>query len=183
MRVMVAMACLLAMVAFPAHAQSDHSHSAHTHGVAQLMLLQDAGTLQMEFVSPAINIVGFEHAPHDAAERSAIADALQKLQDAESILVLASATCEVAHVQASVSGEMAAHTHDGHSDGHGHTGHSGFAVTMIIHCDAERFPTEFLVNAFDRFPWLETIEIQWALANTQGASRLSAGTTYLRIDQ
>ncbi|MBC54503.1 MAG: hypothetical protein CMQ34_11780 [Gammaproteobacteria bacterium] len=181
MKLMAGMGWLLsAFLLMPAHAQPGH-----THGVAQLMLLQDAGTLQLEFVSPSINIVGFEQEPRTTDERDAVDDALTTLKDPDSILSLTSLGCLIGDVQASMTGPIAidGDSHDHGHDDHAHqeTEHSAFSLVIRLDCESEQLPTEFIIHAFDTFPLLETIETQWSLAQTQGAQRLPAGITRLRI--
>ena len=75
--------------------------SAHVHGFASINLAIDDEELQIEFVSPAESIVGFEYEPSNAAERKAVADAIALLRDPAKLLVLpASAGCELHEVEA-----------------------------------------------------------------------------------
>lgn len=48
------------------------SLAAHEHGSAQLNLALDGRTLELEFASPAMNLVGFEHAPRDEADKALV---------------------------------------------------------------------------------------------------------------
>ena len=90
--------------------------SAHVHGIATLNLAIEGDELEIEFVSPADNIVGFEHEAESAAERKAIKDAIASLENAASLFDLpAAANCELHEAHAR-------HTHDEH-DGHDDHGH------------------------------------------------------------
>ena len=58
-----------------AHAHDDHDHDhahgtlgAHEHGVAKLNVVLDDNTLELELDSPAMNLVGFEHAASSDAD-------------------------------------------------------------------------------------------------------------------
>ena len=44
-------------------AEEKHHHKAHVHGVAHLNVALEDNELYIEFISPAANIVGFEHQP------------------------------------------------------------------------------------------------------------------------
>jgi hypothetical protein len=51
----------------------DHEHGslgAHEHGVARLDVAQEGTTLELDFNSPAMNIVGFEHAATSDADKA-----------------------------------------------------------------------------------------------------------------
>lgn len=73
---------LLALVLLPfaaqAHDDHDHDHAhgslgKHEHGVAQLNVALDGKTLELELDSPAMNLVGFEHAASTDADKAAVA--------------------------------------------------------------------------------------------------------------
>ena len=91
--------------------------SAHVHGIATLNLAMEGDELEIEFVSPAGNIVGFEHEAVTAAERRAIRDAIEQLRKGNELFDLppaASCSLHVAEVE---------HDHgeeEKHEDGHGH---------------------------------------------------------------
>ncbi len=54
---------------------------AHVHGETVVDLVVDGTKMELELTAPAFNIVGFEHAPSDDAQRQAIADALSWLEN------------------------------------------------------------------------------------------------------
>ncbi len=119
----IAIACSMTA---PAMAQQ----SAHVHGFASINLAIDGDELQIEFVSPAESIVGFEYEPSTAAERKAVADATALLRDPGKLFSLpASAGCKLHEVEAEqhTEGEHDAQDehghdehakHDEHEDGH-----------------------------------------------------------------
>ncbi|MFO6377007.1 DUF2796 domain-containing protein, partial [Pseudomonas aeruginosa] len=80
---------LLALVLLPfaaqAHDDHDHDHAhgslgKHEHGVAQLNVALDGKTLELELDSPAMNLVGFEHAASTDADKAAVAKARAQLE-------------------------------------------------------------------------------------------------------
>ena len=91
--------------------------SAHVHGIATLNLAIEGNEFEIEFVSPAGNLVGFEHKAVTAAERRAIRDAIEQLRKGNELFDLspeASCSLTVADVK---------HRHQGEedvTDGHGH---------------------------------------------------------------
>lgn len=81
---------LLALVLLPfaaqAHDDHDHDHAhgslgKHEHGVAQLNVALDGKTLELELDSPAMNLVGFEHAASTDADKAAVAKARAQLEN------------------------------------------------------------------------------------------------------
>ena len=67
---------------------SASSLDAHEHGSATLNIAVDGDSLFLEFESPADNIVGFEHAPENDQQTAAIKQALDKLQNFDTVLQL-----------------------------------------------------------------------------------------------
>jgi len=76
--------------------------SAHVHGIATLNLAIEGDELEIEFASPAGNIVGFEHEAVTAAERRSIRDAIEQLRKGNELFDLplaASCSLHVAKVE------------------------------------------------------------------------------------
>ena len=103
--------------------------SAHVHGIATLNLAMEGDELEIEFVSPAGNIVGFEHEAVTEAERRAIRDAIEQLRKGNELFDLPlAASCslhvaEVEHGHGEEEKREDGHGHDAeHDDGdeHGH---------------------------------------------------------------
>ena len=115
---------LLAGVASAASEDGHREHDAHAHGHGTLDIVVEGEELVVELRIPAVNLVGFEHAPRDDAEREAVRVALVPFQDAASVLVPPEeARCEVETAEAAVrSMHDDAHDEEGHDDDHEHDG-------------------------------------------------------------
>ncbi len=48
----------------------------HVHGVGTLQRVLEENSLSVELRLPAINVVGFEHAPNDAQQKAAVQNAV-----------------------------------------------------------------------------------------------------------
>ncbi|MHB1374190.1 MAG: DUF2796 domain-containing protein [Thauera sp.] len=82
----------------PALAQ--HAGGAHEHGVAELSVATEGAALVIELSSPLDNLVGFEHAPANAAQREALAAAEARLREGASLFRLpAAAGCVLGEVR------------------------------------------------------------------------------------
>lgn len=83
---------------------------AHLHGAALLNIAQDAQMLFVEFISPSINIVGFEYQPSNEDEKTLVATALTDLENGMMLFApSSSANCEL--ISASVESEIAEDDH------------------------------------------------------------------------
>jgi hypothetical protein len=56
-------------------------HHAHEHGVATLEVALDASQLVLQFRSPAMNLLGFEHSPRSTQDNASVSRALGWLRD------------------------------------------------------------------------------------------------------
>ena len=116
-------ATLLAGAAFAASDGEHREHEAHEHGHGTLDIVVEGEELVIELRIPAVNVVGFEHAPKNDAEREAVRQALVPFGDAASLFVLpAEAECEVEEAEAAIvsMGHEDEHEKDEHGDGGGH---------------------------------------------------------------
>jgi len=118
-------ATLLAGAAFAASDGEHREHEAHEHGHGTLDIVVEGEELVIELRIPAVNVVGFEHAPKDDAEREAVRQALVPFGDAASLFVLpAEAECEVEEAEAAIVSMDHEDEHEGEehadSDGHDH---------------------------------------------------------------
>ena len=85
---------LLPLVVAHAHAHDEHDHAhgtlaAHEHGVASLNAVIDGNTLELQLTSPAMNLVGFEHAASSDADKAKVASVRQQLEKPLQLLGLA----------------------------------------------------------------------------------------------
>ena len=70
------------------------SRPPHVHGLATLDIAVDGSELAITFRAPAINVIGFEHAPATADEKSAVARADQTFKAGDLLFVTpAAAAC------------------------------------------------------------------------------------------
>jgi hypothetical protein len=77
--------CLTVVCATATHAaaedESFEEHHAHEHGVASLEVAVEASRLVLQFRSPAMNLLGFEHRPRSDQDNAAVSRALAWLRD------------------------------------------------------------------------------------------------------
>ena len=69
----------------------DHEHGslgAHEHGVGRLNAALDGQTLELELESPAMNLVGFEHAASTPADKAKVAAVRAQLEQPLSLFGL-----------------------------------------------------------------------------------------------
>ncbi len=118
---------LLGSAISSASEQEVRQHGSHVHGAAALNIAVENNELLIEFISPAINIVGFEHAPNNHEQEDQISEAISRLEQADDLFTLPEqAMCEIehAHVESTIMDdhehEAEEHHEDGHEDEHEH---------------------------------------------------------------
>lgn len=175
---------LLPLVAAQAHEHGhdhDHEHShdslgAHEHGVASLNAALDGNVLELQLESPAMNLVGFEHAAKSDADKAKVAAAKRELEQPITLFALNSGDCKTTEVEleSPLFGE-ADHDHDHDHDHHAHEGeHSDIHAHYRFECaKANELKQLDLAELFKRFPATEKIQVQLIGPNGQQGVELT----------
>jgi hypothetical protein len=177
---------------------SDHEqHQAHVHGEAEMLIALDGSTLEIEFHSPAMNIVGFEHQPKTEQQSEAVDKAIDTLKQPAKLFTLAAAaqcnpvTIEVETALAKHEGGEKAHNKHEHDHEHDHEPehdheheaetHSDFAVHYQFQCaDLNKLDKiEFVL--FKHFPGTERLEVQSISNKGQQKIDLTPGNSTLEL--
>ena len=169
--------------------QHDHDHDhhdslgAHEHGAAELDAALDGSMLEIELRSPAMNLVGFEHAPSSDADKRKIADARERLEQPDALFGLpAAAGCKLAETELeSPLFEGEAHDHgDEHEHEHEHDGdhesqHSEIHAHYHFDCATPQAIQALDLQAlFKAFPGTKKIQAQLIGPNGQRGAQLDA---------
>ncbi|OAI93845.1 DUF2796 domain-containing protein [Pseudomonas putida] len=173
-RLLLALPFALLPLAFTASAHSDHDHDhehdhahgalgAHEHGVAHLNAVLDGNTLELELESPAMNLVGFEHAAQSDADKAKVAAVRAQLEQPLKLFGLtAAANCKDSdqELQSPLFGDAPAKDDDGDGDEH-EQGHSDIHAHYRFECakpDALR--SLDLAPLFKTYPSTQKIQVQ-----------------------
>ena len=162
---------VLALIATPALAQETRQVDSHEHGVGELNIAVEGGTVAMEFHAPGADIVGFEYVAKSAEDRSAIDAAVATLARPLELFVLPSAAeCSVVQASAELESEGAQDDHEDHDDhdhAHGHdndhadeAGHTEFHAEYTLTCGNPAALSEITFAYFDVFENAREIEVQ-----------------------
>ncbi len=113
-------------------------HGTHEHGVATLVVAVDGSRLSVELVAPAHDVVGFERAPADEAERAALARAEAVLADHGRLFAMSKAAgCRVAGIAVSSpwrSGEAGVEDREPAGDAGHPDDHADFIARWAFDC-------------------------------------------------
>ena len=89
-------------------------HGIHEHGSAVLNVAIADQTLSVEYITPAANIVGFEHTPSTEEQKHAVHEAVELLETGKVLLMSPDAACTLAH--AKVEHETEIDDHEDHAE-------------------------------------------------------------------
>jgi len=171
----------------------DHEHGslgAHEHGVGRLNAALDGQTLELELESPAMNLVGFEHAATSDADKAKVAAARAQLEKPLALFSLpAAAGCKVAsqELESPLFGdEPDADDHDedeAGKDGHEHHHeHSEIHAHYQFTCTTPgALKTLDLTNLFKTFPATQKIQVQLISASGQQGTEVTAKAASLKF--
>ncbi len=155
-----------------------NAEPAHVHGQATLNLAVDGQIVNIALETPLDNVLGFERAPRNEAERQRVRAAVERLKDANSLFVfdpaaqcvLQSVELESAALPPDLLGKPAktgeAHAKEAHA-------HADMDVDYVFSCRQINALTGVDVGLFGAFPRMKRLSAQVAGKGAQSAQRLT----------
>jgi len=170
------------------------SFEAHVHGLSELTIAIEKQALEIEIISPAINIVGFEHKATTPNEIAAVKSATSVLNSPANIFAFSGGSCSLIektidtssiisakHLQNDTHEKKHLHTHQ-HSHEHEHehehephdkntevSNHSEIIAHYRYYCKKASTLRAITVKVFDQFAGVDEIHAKW-LTETQQSS-------------
>jgi len=193
---------------FPVIANSGdkvRQQKAHLHGTATLNIVVDGNIVGIELESPAYNLVGFEHAPNNDTQQQAIDNAKATLKDTSNLFAfVADAGCNAVESEVEWASEHEDHKagnqeddhaeedHDADHDEKEHAAeegdhdaeageHSEFHAAYLFECTNIDSLKHVDAILFERFEYLESIEVQMISRLGQSAVQLDADSTRIPV--
>jgi hypothetical protein len=166
-------------------------HGVHQHGEGTLNVIVDGSELYLEFISPAADIVGFEHRPRNAAQENVLQEALHRLRDGGRLFnPAAPAGCRLAEAEVStdlIGKEKDDHgrqkdrgSHD-HDHDHGHDHHADFEASYRFSCTQPSSLDRLEIRIFELFPALQRIKVQVVTNQGQKGAVIDSDNRDLRL--
>ena len=193
---------LLALISSAAHAADGHSNShnieSHVHGLSSLTLAIDAQQIEIQFESPAINLMGFEHLAISKTDIKKAKD-VRALLKSNKLYNFNGASCTLVEYQVDTSGilkEASSHhdEHNDHKEHHDHEKHHGhddhhdedvshreIVSSHTYKCTDTNDLTSVSINLFSLFNGIESIQARWITPIKQGASALSSKQSFISL--
>jgi hypothetical protein len=177
-----------------AHAADEHDHDhdhehgslgAHEHGVGRLNAALDGQTLQLELESPAMNLVGFEHAATSDADKAKVAAARAQLEKPLALFNLPKAAgCVVAsqELESPLFGDKPDADDDEDTKDEHHHDHSEIHAHYHFTCATPgALKTLDLANIFNTFPATQKIQLQLIGPSGQQGVEVTAKAASLKF--
>src|ERR1700692_1621861 len=121
---------LICAAGSPSVADEFRSRGVHEHGAATVDIAVQETTLDIALHSPAINVIGFEHAPRSAEEKSALAQANRVFGSPRGLF---SIPPRAACASTGVTLTPITYEHDGDDD-KPNSPHADYDVSYRFHC-------------------------------------------------
>jgi hypothetical protein len=181
-RICVLVTGLLLASTAPALAQIERQHGAHVHGTSIVDIALDGKILAIHLDAPGMNLLGFEHAPRDAAERATVAAVLKDLQTPSLWLQPATAaSCRLIDTKVESKGlgnDTPATTAvaDNHAAGNAET-HADFDADYTFECSQPGMLDTIDIQLAKRYAGTKIVTLNIASPAGQSTVELSATTT------
>ena len=138
-----------------AHAQK------HVHGEGELLIAQEGNVLQMQFIIPAADALGFEHQAANSSDKNAINVLAQQLKNSSHAIDI-KGQCILQSTENSL-----AHSHIEHDE----HDHHNVEATYNFNCKTPVIG--FSVTLFNLMPSLNALNVQWISNTGQGSTEVT----------
>ncbi|RDE22474.1 DUF2796 domain-containing protein [Motiliproteus coralliicola] len=192
---------------------NEHEHQqldAHQHGAAELNMVVEGEEVLIELITPADNILGFEHQAKTEADKHKLEQAVASLRQGAIIQLSGDADCKLEsiaiesalledHQEHDHDAEHAEHdghddhekheehAHDDHNDhkdhdDHEHEGeHSEFHISYSYHCHQPDALNGAQVQLWQQFDGFEKIQVQLISPKGQQRQELTRSNPHIRF--
>ncbi len=160
-----------------ASATTANQYSAHTHGHAELTIAIDKNNIDLKLITPAANLLGFEHKATTASEISQVIAMKKHLAQHANVIIFNHADC---HIKSSNinTGDILNYDHQEHAHEHENRySHTEIIVDYQFHCANASDISSASVKLFKHYTGLEKIDVMWLTAFQQGSIELDMKNT------
>jgi hypothetical protein len=164
-------------------ARAHRQHKAHRHGVAHVNIVVEGNEIAIELISPAADIVGFEHVPQTPEQKEAVQAAKTQLLAGDALFRLPpNARARLVRSNVETDIDRDSHGHDAGASkgahrgdkGHAHERHSDFVADYRFVCENPDHLSHIDVMVFAAFPGIEKINLQVMAPGGQTRRELTA---------
>ncbi len=168
-------------------AEEHGSHASHTHGVAKLTVAVDNDVVEIEFRSPAVNLIGFEHQASTKLDFEEINRAKAILNQNNVMFSFSGGDCQLINHFVDVSSIIDKSQLKGHQPkrskySHQHDdNHTDVHATYHYSCENTSSLTSITVNVFTLFENIQQAQAFWINSSTQGVVLLNSKSNVINF--
>ena len=176
--VLSGLASMAMLIAVPAFADpADHRQlGPHVHGQGTLDIAIEGNKIEMELVSPGMDIAGFEHIASTDEQKAAVEKAKAKLADVLAVFKFPSAAnckAETANVENRKETHKPGEKDDDDDDKPGAPQHSEFHATYTITCEAPERVTGLETVYFSNFAGAQLLNVNVTTSKGQTQAQMT----------
>ena len=172
----------LALATLPATSLAADNPGSHQHGHAELQVAIEDEHIELFLLSPAANLVGFEHSPETSAQQQTWAN-LKAWAEHTPLVNMASGTCSVVNTDVHATWPAQDQHQNDHDHDHSHNSHADVEISQSLTCPGLSIDSDMETPLISRFPALEQLQVQWVSPRGQGSHRLSPEHTGFRFNR
>ncbi|MFT7009818.1 MAG: hypothetical protein ACJAXJ_004372 [Colwellia sp.] len=175
--------------------KQDTRLDAHVHGLSEMTMAIEGEILDIQLISPTINLFGFEHKASNKKEITIVNNAKALLSNTAALFSFSGGGCSLINTVIDVSGLIKLDenehehqpkdnkkSHDDHSDQEAsHENHSQVVANYRYHCEEIATLSAITALAFDQFSGINNIHAMWITDTKQGVVTLSAERKIIRL--
>lgn len=155
----------------------NESHSAHTHGLADMAIVFEDNLIDISFSAPAESLVGFEHIAESAKDKQKVKQVRAILTNTLNISDL-EAHCSVIDKHINTDQVLA----DTKEHVETKNQHAEVKFNFRYKCNNISEIETITIKLFEHFPRLERIRAVWLTNTTQGLQELTAQSNHIGVE-
>ena len=156
------------------HAEELH---AHVHGLSEIRLVIENKNIEIEMISSAVDLVGFEHQAHTKEELAVVERTELILEQHTNLLSFVGGSCVLAKQTIDLSSIKPNENDVKNKQGN----HSEITTIYTFHCEKVQELSSIIITAFDTFSSISQIDAMWISDTTQEAVKLNANNNVINI--
>ncbi len=184
---------ILIVIAFvatiqPIQAQEQvNTLEAHVHGLSELMIVAEGNALEIQLISPAINLLGFEHKASTSKDIMIVEKTALRLSQHDALFLISDADCTLINKSIDLSKIIdtditkKTQQHESNDDEHKHDHdvyeqdkvHINIVANYKYRCKNSASLSSITVTLFELFPGIHEIRAMWVDQTLQGAITLT----------
>jgi hypothetical protein len=162
---------------FNASVTTANQYSAHIHGHAELTIAIDKNIIDLKLITPAENLLGFEHKATSAADISTVVTMKKHLSQYANVIVFNNAECDIENSNVD-TGNILTYGHKDHTNEHENIhSHTEITVDYKFHCAKTDDISSASIKLFDHYSGIKIIDVMWLTTNQQGSIKLDMKNT------